>query len=125
MPVNSTIKTKSLKQLIANLLVDADVPRGSDVYVVKAPVARLSHKANDTSCVCRLCNPPRASLSMYGVQFTEGVGIVTEAACAGRVVKEVVTEDGKTKVTERPMTPHDLAKAICDEFPDYTFETLN
>lgn len=89
-------KTKSQKQIIAGLLVDADVSDGTPVYLVKVPRFSEPHVAVG-ECNCLKCHPIKSTLKMYGVEFTEGVGLTTDL---------------------------ELAQKITAEFPEYTFEEL-
>ena len=81
-------KNKSIRQLVASLLVDADVPDGQAIYVVKTPRAEAKH-TGDATCVCYVCHPQRVgALTMYGLEFTDGVAITSDKELADKIVAE-------------------------------------
>lgn len=96
MPITKS-KNKNMRQLVASLIVDEDIPEGKTIYVVKTPRADAKH-VGDATCVCYTCHPTKnGGLSMYGLSFTDGVAITTDK---------------------------ELAERITSEFPDYHFEEL-
>jgi hypothetical protein len=95
---NSTnTKSKTQRQIVASLLVDADLADSTSVYVIKVPRASSPHIADEKACDCLKCHPLRSTLKMYGVEFTEGIGITVDL---------------------------ELAEKITKEFPEYTYEEL-
>lgn len=90
-------KNKNMKQVVASLIVDEDIPEGTTIYVVKTPRADAKHSGGP-ECICYKCQPSRnGGLGMYGIQFTDGVAITTDK---------------------------ELAERIAAEFPGYTYEEL-
>jgi hypothetical protein len=121
MPSTTTRKLKNTRQVIASLLVDADLPEGQTAFVIKTPRAGLKHReVND--CACYSCYPARdGGLKMYGVEFTDGVGLVTEREAKDQIIRVKINDD---EAEERPMTARELAERIVAEYPDYTLEEL-
>lgn len=87
MPITKS-KNKNQRALVASLLVDAEIPEGETVYIVKTPRADAKH-VGDASCICYACHPERnGALTMYGLSFTSGVALTTDKALADKIVSE-------------------------------------
>lgn len=81
-------KNKNMRQLVASLLVDADIAEGQPVYIIKTPRAEAKH-TGDATCICYTCHPQRpGALTMYGLEFTDGVSLTTDKELAERIVAE-------------------------------------
>jgi hypothetical protein len=77
MPKVEERRNRSTKQLIASLIVDVDAPEGSDIYVIRAPIAG-TERAKEV----------RSNLTMYGIEMTEGIGLTTDLELAKRITLE-------------------------------------